>query len=130
MQLHNTTGVAKGTLGPWSPKYIISIIRLSFWQCYRNVVLRLNEHGDVIETQTIILYLCDMHNNMHIAQSLSPPKFSSKLGPWFENNVQHGVSKISSFWRKGCFFNLQPELSIFELYHWSKPFNDVYSKDR
>jgi len=28
------------------------------------------------------------------------------------------------------FFNLQPELSISELYHWSKPFNDVYSKDR
>jgi len=31
--------------------------------------------GDVIETQTIILqyiHLCDMHNNMHFMQSLSP----------------------------------------------------------
>jgi len=33
----------------------------------------LSEHGDIIETQTIILYLCDMHNNMHcISRKLCP----------------------------------------------------------
>jgi len=37
-------------------------------------VLRLSEHGDVIETQTI-LYWRDMHNNMHITQSLFPQSF-------------------------------------------------------
>jgi len=42
-------------------------------------VLQMSEHGDIIEAQTIILYLC----NMHITQSLSLPKFSSKLGPCY-----------------------------------------------
>jgi len=41
----------------------------------------MSEHGDVIETQTIILHLCNMDNKMHITQSLFPLKFSSKLGP-------------------------------------------------
>jgi len=54
-QYNNTMGVARGTLGPWSPKYIISII----YKVYKKVVLRLSEHGDVIETQTIMTYLCD-----------------------------------------------------------------------
>jgi len=44
----------------------------------------LSEHGDVIETQTIMLYLCDMYNSMHITRRLSTPKFSSKLGPCSE----------------------------------------------
>ena len=49
---HNTMGVALGALGPWSPKYILSIFCLP-----------------------LALYLCDMHNNMHITQSLSPQSF-------------------------------------------------------
>jgi len=40
---------------PWSPKYFISKGGITI-EC---------EHGDVIETQTIILDLRDMHNNMH-----------------------------------------------------------------
>jgi len=32
----------------------------------------LSEHGDVIETETTKLYLCDMHNNMNITQTRSP----------------------------------------------------------
>jgi len=39
---------------------------------HKKVVLRLNEHGDVID----MLYLCDMHNNLHITQ-----RFLEKLGP-------------------------------------------------
>ena len=48
-------GVARQRLSQCSPKYIISIICLS----------------QVIDTQTITLYLCDMHHNMHITQRLS-----------------------------------------------------------
>jgi len=48
-------------------------------QFYRKVVLRLNEHDGVIETQTITLYLCNRHNNMHITQRLPHPKFSNKV---------------------------------------------------
>jgi len=33
------------------------------------------EDDDVIETQTLFLYLCDMHKNIHITQSLSPKLF-------------------------------------------------------
>jgi len=35
------------------PKYINSIMCPPFGQFYKKVVLRLNEHGDVIDTQTI-----------------------------------------------------------------------------
>ena len=45
------------------------------------VVLSSSEHADVIETETIIFYLCDVHHNMHIIQYLSSSKFSSKLSP-------------------------------------------------
>jgi len=45
-------GVARGEFGPWSSIYFISIIR-KFSQFYEKVVLRLSEHGDVIETHTI-----------------------------------------------------------------------------
>jgi len=34
----------------------------------------MSEHGDIIERQTI-LYLCDMHNILHITQSSSPKSF-------------------------------------------------------
>jgi len=61
----NTRGVDRGVLGPWSAKYIISMIYLPFRQCYKNVGLRMSEHGYVI-TQSL---------------RLSRPKFSSKLGP-------------------------------------------------
>jgi len=30
------------------------------------------EHSDVVEAQTIKPYLCDMHNSMHVTQSLHP----------------------------------------------------------
>jgi len=50
----------------------------------------LSEHGDVIETKEIILYLSDMHNNMHITQNLSS-KFSSKLDPW--SRVAEGITR-------------------------------------
>jgi len=43
-----------------------SIMFLQFDQFYKKVVLRLGEHGDVIETQAI---------------RFVPPKFFSKLGP-------------------------------------------------
>ena len=66
---HNTIGVARGALGPWSPKYIISIICLPFCQFHKKVVMPLNEHGDVIKTQTILWYLF-------------PPTLSSKLGTY------------------------------------------------
>jgi len=35
----------------------------------------LSEHGDIIKTQAIILYLCDMHNNIHMTQSPPPEVF-------------------------------------------------------
>ena len=38
--------------GAWSPNYINSMCP-PFYQFYKKVVLRLSEHGDVIETQTI-----------------------------------------------------------------------------
>jgi len=43
----------------------------------------LSEHDDVIENANtvLILYLCDMHNNMHNTQSLYSPKFANKLDP-------------------------------------------------
>jgi len=43
---------------------------------HKKVVLQLSEHGDVIETQTI---------------RFVPPKFFSKLGPWY-----WGMSQIKS----------------------------------
>jgi len=33
-------GVARRALGPWSPRYIISIICLPFFQFYKKIVLR------------------------------------------------------------------------------------------
>jgi len=53
-------------------KYVISIIFLPFCQIYKKVVLRLSEHGDIIETQTII--------TRNITQTFSPSKFFSKFG--------------------------------------------------
>ena len=51
-----------------------------FCQFYKKVVLRLNEHDDVIETQIIKIW---------------PPKFFSKLGTWL-SACAHGVkSEIS-----------------------------------
>jgi len=41
----------------------------------------LSEHGEVIDMQAIILYLCDMQNNMHIVQSLSPQSFLTNSVP-------------------------------------------------
>jgi len=50
----------------------------------RTTALRLSEHGDVIETQTVIVFLCDMHKKHACHTKFVPPKvwFSSKLGPW------------------------------------------------
>jgi len=45
------------------------MIFFPFFQFYKKALLRLSEHDDVIETQIIVLYLCDMHNNMHIRKS-------------------------------------------------------------
>jgi len=50
---------------------------------HKEVVLQLREHGDVIKTQTIIIYLCDMHNNIHVTQSLSPQTFLTNSVPGF-----------------------------------------------
>jgi len=41
------------TLDLWSSKYINSTMWPPFCQLYKKVVLRLSEHGDVIETQAI-----------------------------------------------------------------------------
>jgi len=51
---------------------INSIMCPQFGQFYKKVVLRLGEHGDVIETQTV---------------RLVPPTFFSKLGPCFKVHV-------------------------------------------
>jgi len=67
-------GVPRRSLGPWSPKYIISIIFLPHFQVYKKVVLQLIEHGDVIEAQTI-------HINMHVTQTLSPQSFLANSVP-------------------------------------------------
>jgi len=67
---HCIMGVAREELGPWSPKYIISSICLSFCQFYKRVTLRLSGHVDDIETQSITC--------------ISPLKFFSKLGTWFK----------------------------------------------
>jgi len=48
-----TMGAPRGALGPWSPNYFNSICNPPFCQFYKKVVLRLSEHGDVIETLTI-----------------------------------------------------------------------------
>ena len=52
-----TVGVARGGTWPWSPKYINSIMCPPFCQFFKKVVLRLSEHGDTIETQTIMVCL-------------------------------------------------------------------------
>jgi len=39
--------------GPWPPQYISSIMCPPFCQFCEKVVLRLSEHGDVIETKTV-----------------------------------------------------------------------------
>ena len=44
-------------------------------QFNKKVILRLSERGKIIETQTIILYMREMHNNTHITQTLSPRSF-------------------------------------------------------
>jgi len=77
-------GVARGALGPWSPKDIVSMICLPFCQFYKEVILCLSEHGDIIKAQKIILCLCDLHNNMHITQSLSPKIFYQNSVPGHE----------------------------------------------
>jgi len=63
------------------------MICFTFCQFYEKVVLRLIEHGDVNETQKIILYLCEMHNNMYITQSLYPQKaFLENSAPDWKTN--------------------------------------------
>jgi len=65
-------GVARRSLGPWSPKHIIFMI----YQFYKKDVLRLSEHG---------WHHWNANNNImfvwHITQSLFSPTLSSKLGP-------------------------------------------------
>jgi len=63
--------------GSVGSKYNNSII----CQFYRKVVLRLSEHGDVIETQPRVLYLYDMHTNMHTTQRLFPQRFLANSVP-------------------------------------------------
>jgi len=46
-------------------------------QFYKKVVLRLSEHGDVIETQPRVLYLYDMHTT----QRLLPLRFLANSAP-------------------------------------------------
>jgi len=53
-------GVVRGALGPWFPKYIISIICLPLGHFYQKVVLRLSEHGDVIKYETRSLPVSDV----------------------------------------------------------------------
>jgi len=74
-------GVGREAHGQWYPKYINSVICLQFCQSYKKVLLRLSEHGDILEKQTMILYLCDMHNNMHITKRLPPKRFLANLVP-------------------------------------------------
>jgi len=51
--LYQHHGRNQRAFGPLSLKYSNSIIYLPFCQFYKKVVLRLSEHGDAIETQTI-----------------------------------------------------------------------------
>ena len=50
---YTTTSVAREAHGPWLPKYIISVLCPPCRQFYKKVVVRLSEHGDVIQTQTL-----------------------------------------------------------------------------
>jgi len=61
-------GVTREALGRWSPKYSILFHNIFPILQKRRAVVEY-EHGDVVETQTILLYLCDMYNNMHITKS-------------------------------------------------------------
>jgi len=70
------------------------------------------ENGDLIETQTIMLYLCDMHNNMHITQSLSLPKFSSQLGPCKRVYMMHNFKKLKVVYRKKSFVSKESDTKI------------------
>jgi len=45
---------------------------------YKKVVLRVSEHGDVIETQPRVLNWYDMHTHMLTTQRLFPLKFLAK----------------------------------------------------
>jgi len=47
-------------------------LKIRHFHNFPRILLRLSEHGDVIETETTKLYLCDMHNNMNITQTRSP----------------------------------------------------------
>ena len=78
-------GVAKGALGPCFPKYIMSTICLPFCQFYKKVILPLREHGDVIDTQRILLYLCEMHNNMQ--SFVSHKVFQQMLSSKYLTNI-------------------------------------------
>ena len=73
-----TMGTARG---PWSPNYINSIMCPPFCQFYKKVVLRVSEHGDVIQTQTI---------------RIVPLNCFSKLGPC----LAHLCSNMRSFGSK------------------------------
>jgi len=63
------------------PKYIISIL----CQFDKNVVLRFSCYGDIMKTQTIRLYLCDIY----ITQSLSPKCFLGNSVPGPDVNVKY-----------------------------------------
>jgi len=41
----------------------------------------LSEHGDIIETQPTVLYLYDMHTNMHTTQRFLPLRFLANSAP-------------------------------------------------
>jgi len=60
-----TMGGTQGAIGSWFPKYIIFIC----------------EYDEVVETQTIMLYLCNMHNVHAYHTKFSPQKFLANSVP-------------------------------------------------
>jgi len=68
-------------LEPWSPNHIISTIPFPFCQLNKKVVLRLSEHSEVIETQSI--KFCPPKNRSVIVDNLkrSPPFYTILANP-------------------------------------------------